>query len=195
MARGGLVLALLLIVSAGNAFGQMYSSDVYGFDPNIPYPGNGGGVYYRRGPAVTAPRGPGAVTWYNVGGGYSSAPQTGLPWQRRSAPPHRPWTTEAPTAPNIVTRSSRVAGREYYVRAVNPPLTPGAEPPNSNRFEEELATVGDKTVTPVGKMKPRNVPRRINPPSPRPVPTPRPIQPVGTKKTAPAAKTAPPSRQ
>lgn len=191
MMRWSLGISLLFVASAGSVFAQGYVT--YSGDPAATFVGDGRSVHYRRGPAVSVPRSPGAVTWYNVGNGYSSAPQTGLPWQRRSAPPNRPWTTETPTAPNLVARSSRVPGREYHARVVNGPIRE-ADVPKTNRFEEELATVGDKTVTAGTKMKPRNVPKRLQPPSSRPVPAPRPIQPVGTQRPAGNTKTSAPSR-
>lgn len=74
-------------------------------------------------------RGPANVTWYTVGGGYSSSLQTGLPWRRQFATYDRPFTLPAdPSGTGSVARYSRVTSRDYYARVVNLPDGRAMEP-------------------------------------------------------------------
>ncbi len=73
-------------------------------------------IYY--GNRETTGANPRNVTWYTVGGGYTSSLQTGLPWRRGTA------TSDVPERlleayPGSIARSSRVSSRDYYVRNVN----------------------------------------------------------------------------
>jgi hypothetical protein len=71
---------------------------------------------------------PQPVVWYEVGNGYTAAPQTGLPTFRRQSSTTAPLDGGEGRTPQMgsVARYSRVPGREFFVRNVNPPMTPNA---------------------------------------------------------------------
>lgn len=86
--------------------------------------------------------GPTNFTWYNVSSGYSSALQTGLPWQ--GTPQYRGQRTYMPpTGPaGSVAQSGRVPTRDYYVRGVE---SPQARPRQTNPLDrQELLPAVDK---------------------------------------------------
>lgn len=87
----------------GFAYGSSYG---YGAGPVY---GGGLGNYYGSG--VTSAR-PSGVTWYSVAGGYSTGPQTGVPW--RGGGPRTESGRVAPESPiEGLARSRTVTGRDY----------------------------------------------------------------------------------
>jgi hypothetical protein len=87
--------------------------------------------------------GPRNVTWYSVGGGYTSSLQTGLPWRRGARDGELPERLME-VYPGSIARSSRINSREYYVRDVNRRrrIDPGALP--QDRFENEVEVAGEQ---------------------------------------------------
>lgn len=105
----------------------------------------GPSIYYGNREVTGA--GPRNVTWYSVGGGYTSSLQTGLPWRRGARDGELPERLME-VYPGSIARSSRVNSREYYVRDVNrrrridPTALPG------DRFESNVEIAGGQ-ATPV----------------------------------------------
>ena len=119
------------------------------------YIASGRGAYgWSSRQSVTNP-GPRSVTWYSVTEGYSSAPQTGLPW-RNSGGYHAPGRQPIAPSGGSIARYSRYPLRpetSAYARSRSRSTTP-------DRQEDVLIPAADRQREPAGR---RPAPSRQQP--------------------------------